>query len=146
MSIQSNLYSLPSVATTRSSRLNNQQIFKEQRRFSAMTRNLTPAQKEQVFQNMQVFIASECQGNRTPGQAPTPHHSQAPTPSKRPSTAELSTREQEVLVLVSNGYSRREIGDALEISVNTAARHISNIYRKLGVTSVAEATRYAMGH
>ena len=146
MSIQSNLYSLPSVATTRSNRLNNQQIFREQRRFSAMTRNLTPAQIEQVFQNMQVFIASECQDVRTSGQAKSLHQSQAPTPSKRPSAAELSAREQEVLVLVSNGYSRREIGDALEISVNTAARHISNIYRKLGVISVAEATRYAMGH
>ena len=145
MSTQSNLFSLPTIATTRPNRMRNQGIFEDQRRFSAMTRNLTPAQIEQVFQNMRMFIASECKDDRTPDQTKS-RQSQVSTTPKRPSLAHLSAREQEVLVLVSNGYSRREIGDALEISVNTAARHISNIYRKLGVTSVAEATRYAMGH
>jgi len=55
----------------------------------------------------------------------------------------LSARELEVLVLLANGYTRKNIGESLGISKNTAARHISNIYRKLGVSSVAEATQYA---
>ncbi len=55
----------------------------------------------------------------------------------------LSSRELEVLVLLANGYTRKNIGESLGISKNTAARHISNIYRKLGVSSVAEATQYA---
>jgi len=55
----------------------------------------------------------------------------------------LSDREREVLVLVSHGYSRRDIAGALGISINTAARHISNIYSKLDVSSIAEATAYA---
>ena len=55
----------------------------------------------------------------------------------------LSKRELEVLVLVANGYNRKSIGGTLGISVNTAARHIANIYSKLGISSVAEATSFA---
>jgi len=56
----------------------------------------------------------------------------------------LSERENQVLVLVASGYSRVEIATALRISPNTAARHISNIYGKLGVSNIAEATSYAI--
>lgn len=55
----------------------------------------------------------------------------------------LSKREMEVLVLVANGYNRRDIGLTLGISANTAARHISNMYGKLGISTVAEATGLA---
>jgi len=55
----------------------------------------------------------------------------------------LSSREIDVLTLVANGYTRREIAHVLGIAMNTAARHISNIYQKIGVSSVAEATQYA---
>jgi len=58
----------------------------------------------------------------------------------------LSKREREVLLLLSEGYSRREIGSALTISSNTAATHITNIYQKIGASTVAEATRYALYH
>ena len=145
MSTQSNLYSISTVATHRPSRIRNQKIYEDQRRFSAMTRNLTPAQVEKLFQNMQMFIASECPDDTTPVRAKSTNRALVSTSAAKTADVDLSAREQEVLILVSNGYSRREIGDSLDISVNTAARHISNIYRKLGVTSVAEATRYAMG-
>ena len=56
----------------------------------------------------------------------------------------LSNRELEVLTLIANGYSRKQVGECLGISANTAARHISTIYTKLGVSSIAEATRYAI--
>ncbi len=56
----------------------------------------------------------------------------------------LSNREKEVLTLIANGYSRKQVGTSLGISSNTAARHISTIYTKLGVSSIAEATRYAI--
>jgi len=58
--------------------------------------------------------------------------------------SKLTQRETEVLVLVANSYTRSEIASALGISPNTAARHIANIYRKLGISSVAEATNYAI--
>ena len=59
------------------------------------------------------------------------------------SAMSLTNREKEVLVLVAHGYSRRSIGDSLGISMNTASRHIANIYGKLGISSVAEATQWA---
>jgi len=56
----------------------------------------------------------------------------------------LTSREREVLILVANSYTRNEIASTLSISPNTAARHISNIYRKLDISSVAEATTFAI--
>lgn len=59
------------------------------------------------------------------------------------SVKSLSKRELEVLVLVANGYNRKNIAETLGISINTAARHIANMYSKLGISSVAEATGLA---
>ncbi len=66
------------------------------------------------------------------------------TRSSSVSTEQLTEREKEVLLLVASGYNRKEIGRALKISACTAAKHISNIYRKLGVSTIAEATRVAL--
>lgn len=56
----------------------------------------------------------------------------------------LSRREIDVLTLVSAGYSRKEIGESLDITSNTAAKHVSSIYRKLNISTIAEATRIAL--
>jgi DNA-binding NarL/FixJ family response regulator len=58
----------------------------------------------------------------------------------------LSRRECEVLTLVAEGRSNREIGDRLFISDRTVGRHLTNIYNKLGVTSRTQAVRYAIEH
>ena len=55
----------------------------------------------------------------------------------------LTGRELEVLRLLAAGYSNRELGDALFISPTTAARHVANIYNKLGVDSRARAAALA---
>lgn len=52
----------------------------------------------------------------------------------------LTARENEVLTLVASGYTRPEVAVALRITRNTAATHIANIYRKLEIESIAEAT------
>jgi len=52
---------------------------------------------------------------------------------------ELSAREQEVLLLLGKGLSRREVAQALDLSDNTIATHIRNVYRKLNISSRAEA-------
>lgn len=52
----------------------------------------------------------------------------------------LTPRETEVLTLISKGLSRKEIADLLEITDHTTAGYIKNIYRKLSVSSRAEAT------
>jgi DNA-binding NarL/FixJ family response regulator len=58
----------------------------------------------------------------------------------------LSRRESEVLTLVATGKSNRAIATVLVISEKTVARHVSNIFKKLGVSSRAEATAYAYRH
>ena len=57
---------------------------------------------------------------------------------------ELSAREIEVLSLIAAGKSNRQIAAALVISERTVARHVSNIFSKLGVSSRAAATALAL--
>jgi DNA-binding NarL/FixJ family response regulator len=56
----------------------------------------------------------------------------------------LTRRECEVLALVADGRSNREIGRQLFISDRTVARHLTNIFRKIDVTSRTQAARYAL--
>jgi DNA-binding NarL/FixJ family response regulator len=58
----------------------------------------------------------------------------------------LSPRESEVLTLVAAGKTNRAIATELFISEKTVARHVSNIFTKLGLSSRAEATAYAYKH
>jgi ATP/maltotriose-dependent transcriptional regulator MalT len=58
----------------------------------------------------------------------------------------LSRRELEVLRLVAVGKSNRAIASALVISEHTVARHVQNIFAKLGVSSRAAATAFAFEH
>lgn len=55
----------------------------------------------------------------------------------------LTARELEVLRLVSTGLTNRAIGARLSLSEKTVARHLSNIFGKLGLSSRAAATAYA---
>ena len=51
----------------------------------------------------------------------------------------LSSREVEVLLFIGKGLSRREVSELLHVSDNTIATHVRNIYRKLNISSRAEA-------
>ncbi|MFE0804272.1 LuxR C-terminal-related transcriptional regulator [Streptomyces sp. NPDC058812] len=63
-----------------------------------------------------------------------------------PGPGGLTPREVEVLRLVTTGASNREIADRLVISDRTVARHVSNMFTKLGISSRAAATAYAYEH
>jgi DNA-binding NarL/FixJ family response regulator len=58
----------------------------------------------------------------------------------------LTRREVEVLRLVAAGRSNREVAATLFISEKTAARHVANIYAKLGISSRSAATLFAHEH
>ena len=60
--------------------------------------------------------------------------------------AGLTAREVEVLRLVAAGKTNREVAAALVISEHTVARHLQNIFAKLGVPSRSAATAYALTH
>ena len=54
-------------------------------------------------------------------------------------TIHLSAREEEVLILLSKGYSNKEIAEQLSISAETVGSHLKHIYEKMHVRSRAEA-------
>ena len=58
----------------------------------------------------------------------------------------LTARELEVLLLVARGASSRDVARQLVIADKTARNHIERIYTKLGVSTRAEASLYAMRH
>ena len=60
--------------------------------------------------------------------------------------AVLSARECEVLALVVEGLTNREIGEELGIARNTVKNHLRSIFAKLDVRNRTEATGYAVAH
>lgn len=53
----------------------------------------------------------------------------------------ISKREQEVLLLMAQGFSNQEIADKLFVSLNTIKTHISNVFLKLNVNRRTQAVR-----
>ncbi len=67
-------------------------------------------------------------------------------PEKADSIDGLSEREREVLQLIAEGHSTKDIADKLSISVKTAETHRSNLMMKLKLHGIAGLTRYAIDH
>jgi HD-GYP domain-containing protein (c-di-GMP phosphodiesterase class II) len=65
-------------------------------------------------------------------------------PIERP--AGLTEREAEVVGLLARGLQTKQVAHALGISVKTADRHVQNAYGKIGVSTRAAATLFAMEH
>ncbi|SFS50690.1 two component transcriptional regulator, LuxR family [Sulfitobacter marinus] len=58
----------------------------------------------------------------------------------------LTEREQTILLQLAQGKANKEVAATLDISVRTVETHRKNIKRKLGISSTAGLTRYAMEH
>ena len=71
------------------------------------------------------------------------------TPGRSEATAvdaeldQLTAREREVLQLIARGYRYKEIAARLHLSVKTVESHVSNVLRKLQLSSRHELTRWA---
>src|SRR5579872_6113268 len=65
-------------------------------------------------------------------------------PDLKPSSEALTSREREVIQLLAEGKTSKEVAVALNLSVKTAETHRTNLMRKLGLHSVADLTRYAV--
>lgn len=57
---------------------------------------------------------------------------------------ELTPRKKEILQLLAEGHSTREISELLHLSVNTVETHRNHIKKKLGLSSVADLVKYAL--
>jgi ATP/maltotriose-dependent transcriptional regulator MalT len=75
---------------------------------------------------------------------PVPEENDSSAPMTPP--AGLSAREAEVLELVAKGLTNAKIAEELFISPNTVNRHLNSVYGKLGISSRAAATRFALEH
>ncbi|MEJ2856349.1 MULTISPECIES: response regulator transcription factor [unclassified Saccharothrix] len=64
----------------------------------------------------------------------------------RPAPGGLTAREVDVLALVAQGRTNREVAAALVLSEKTVARHLANIYLKLGLPTRTAAAAYAFDH
>jgi DNA-binding NarL/FixJ family response regulator len=78
-------------------------------------------------------------------QAPVPSSSEQASAARLPQGL-LSPRELKVLRLIAQGWSNRQIADAVYLSVNTIEFHAKSIYRKLSVKSRTQAVHEAMQH
>jgi len=58
----------------------------------------------------------------------------------------LTTREQAVLILVADGMSNKDVAAKLDISIRTVETHRKNIKKKLGISTTAGLTRYAISN
>jgi two-component system, NarL family, response regulator NreC len=67
-------------------------------------------------------------------------------PSDAPAGSPLTPRETEILKYIVRGYTNRQIGAELSISVRTVEGHRANLSSKLGIQSRVEFVRYAREH
>lgn len=74
-----------------------------------------------------------------------PHIIETPRPQDQPQKQPLTAREREVLELLLDGISNREIAQRLVLSTNTVKKHVSNICSKLHVSSRTQAMAKAQG-
>jgi DNA-binding NarL/FixJ family response regulator len=71
---------------------------------------------------------------------------QLPPSNKTATAAGLTARETEILTLVTAGASNARIARELWVTQQTVKYHLSNVFRKLGVTNRTEASHYAHVH
>jgi DNA-binding NarL/FixJ family response regulator len=65
---------------------------------------------------------------------------------RRPRADGLTSREVEILRLVTSGRTNKQLAEELGVSTRTVDAHLRSIYAKLGVKSRSAATRYAVEH
>lgn len=93
----------------------------------------------EAMQRHRTFFTSQVAEIVLDGYLNAPHPAPQAPPRKR-----LTPREREVVQLLAEGKTSKEVAVALELSVKTAETHRTNIMRKLDLHSVADLTLYAV--
>jgi predicted ATPase/DNA-binding NarL/FixJ family response regulator len=103
-------------------------------------------QAEGQAKGLEQAIAYALASPQVNGAAPSAGTNNRVAPSPPIDTAGLTAREVEVLRLMTLGLTYAQIADRLVISRRTVNAHVTSIFSKLGVTSRAAATRFALDH
>jgi DNA-binding NarL/FixJ family response regulator len=69
-----------------------------------------------------------------------------PSPERGTFSTDLTPRQREVLQLVAEGHSTKEVATVLDISVKTVEFHKSRLMQRLGIRTTAELTKFAIQH
>lgn len=102
-----------------------------------------------VFSGVGLYIGMRWNRSSRPSEAAPVDAPPAPTPPSGPWTADpeqlrrlgLTPREHEILVLLADGLSNREIAERLFVSENTVKTHCSRVFEKLEVGRRVQAVR-----
>ncbi|BAZ52013.1 response regulator transcription factor [Nostoc sp. CENA67] len=111
---------------------------------AAAIRNLL--ERAQIIQSEYRFSNKENMGNATPTKAVDAHQSLFTHIQKSQLLSSLTSREQEVLELLTHGLSNAEMGQQLHLSPRTVEKYVSSLLRKTETSNRAELVRFAMKH
>lgn len=111
---------------------------------AAAIRNLL--ERAQIIQSQYGFSHQENWATPAPTKSLDVHHSQLTDIAKSQIFSELTSREQEVLELLTHGLSNAEMGQQLHLSPRTVEKYVSSLLRKTDTSNRAELVRYAIKH
>jgi DNA-binding NarL/FixJ family response regulator len=111
---------------------------------AAAIRNLL--ERAQIIQSQYGFSHQENWGTPAPTKSLDAHHSQLIDIQKSQMLSELTSREQEVLELLTHGLSNAEMGQQLHLSPRTVEKYVSSLLRKTETNNRAELVRFAIKH
>jgi DNA-binding NarL/FixJ family response regulator len=111
---------------------------------AAAIRNLL--ERWQIIQSEYVSSHQENSKNTTPTKEEETHQPQIHNIEKSQILSQLTTREQEVLELLTHGFSNADMGHQLHLSPRTIEKYVSSLLRKTATSNRAELVRFAMKH
>ncbi len=111
---------------------------------AAAIRNLL--ERSQIIQSEYRFSHKENLGSITPTKAVDAHHSLSTHIHQSQLISSLTSREQEVLELLTHGLSNAEMGQQLHLSPRTVEKYVSSLLRKTETSNRAELVRFAIKH
>lgn len=100
--------------------------------------------KENAFEELAVAIRRTVEGGIFVSEELLPLMVSGFLSSEKEESSDLSGREREILKLLAEGYSNKEIADMLAISVKTVETHRANIMRKHNFKNITELVLYAV--
>lgn len=110
----------------------------------SLEKNASIILKENSSEEIHAALFCVAQGKRFLCHQATNLLLSAASPNKREHFSLLTSTETDILRLIALGRTVKEIADERNISIHTVISHKKNIFRKLEVNSVYEATKYAL--